>query len=129
MRDRPLYVGFVCWALIFYGSWLLVHSFSVLNSPAMQKKMAAVPLPMPVQVAQYFVGLVVPVATAAFMTEGANWARVLYITWGILNYLLAAIYVPDKTELLPGLPIFAASAALLMLPAARAYFLLPRHHS
>ncbi len=129
MRDRPIYVGLVCWFLILSCTWTLAHGFMKLNSKPVQKEMQSVPLPLPVQVTQYFASMVVPLVTAIFMTEGANWARVVYLAWGIASYLLSAIVVPDKSHLLPGLPIFAVCAALLLLPAARGYFLLPRHHS
>ena len=92
--------------------------------------MAATPLPMPVQVVQYFAKLLVPLVTAIFMLEaGANWARVVYIAWGIANYLLSAIVTPDVHLLLPDLPIFALCAALLLLPGPRAHFLLEQHFS
>jgi hypothetical protein len=129
MRDRPISTGLVCWFLIISSTWALLHGFSVLNGKEMQAAMAATPLPIPVQVAQYFLGLIVPLITGIFMYEGANWARVVYIGWGIANYLLAAIVTSDVNRLMPQLPIFAFFSALLLLPGPRAYFLLEPHFS
>lgn len=129
MRDRPVYIGLMCWCLIIFYTWAIMHAFASYHSKAVQKKMHLVPLPVEVQVTQYFAAIAVPLVTAIFMYEGYNWARVLYIAWGIANYLLEAIFVPNKHDLMPGLPIFAFCAILLLLPAPRGYFLLPRHFS
>jgi hypothetical protein len=129
MRDRPIYIGLLCWYLIIANTWALIHAFHTFNSPAVQGRMAAIPLPLPVQTVQYFAAIVVPLVTAAFMTNGANWARVVYIGWGIANYLLEAIVVPTTKELFPSVTIFAFASILLLLPAPRGYFLLPQHHT
>jgi hypothetical protein len=129
MRDRPISTWLVCVYLIISSTWALIHSFGVLNSKSMQATMATTPLPPAVQVTQYFLTMIVPLVTGAFMYEGSNWARVVYIGWGIANYLLAAIVVPDVRLLIPGLPIFAFISILLLLPGPRAYFLLEPHFS
>jgi hypothetical protein len=129
MRDRPISTWLVCWFLILSSTWALLHSFAVLNGKHQQQIMAATPLPMPVQVTQYFLKMIVPLVAAGFMLEGANWARVLYIGWGIASYLLSAIFVPNVHYLIPDLPIFACCATLLLLPGPRAYFLLEPHFS
>jgi hypothetical protein len=127
MRDRPITTSLVCWYLILASTWAIIHCFSYLNGKVMQARMAEVHLPIQVQVAQYLLGIAVPMVAGVFIWEGANWARVMYIGWGIANYLLSVIVVPNKHDLLPGLPIFAICAILLLLPGPRSYFLLERH--
>jgi hypothetical protein len=129
MRVRPVYVGLICWFLVFYNAWMLTHAFTVLSGPSIHRRMAEVPLPVEFQVAQYFLSFLVPMTMAAFMTEGANWARVTYIIWGIIHYLIEVVFVADRESFLLDLGIFAFCAAMLLLPSARAYFTLPRHHS
>ena len=129
MRVRPVYVGLICWFLVFFYAWMLVHSFTVLSGPSIFRRMAAVPLPLDFQLAQYFLSMIVPVVAGGFMTEGANWARVTYIVWGIVNFFIDVIFVANQESYLLDLGIFAFCAACLLLPAARAYFTLPRHHS
>jgi hypothetical protein len=129
MRDRAISTGLVCWYLIIASTCWLALSFSDLKTDAMQQTMEGTPVPIPVQVGLYFMNLIVPLVTAIFMYEGANWARVLYIGWGIAYYLLEAIVTPDVYLLLPGLPIFAVASILLLLPGPRAYFLLEQHFS
>ena len=129
MRDRPISTWLVCCYLIITSTWALIHAFGYVKGKAMQERMEQIPLPIPVQVAQYFVSLVVPLVTGILMYEGANWARGVYIGWGIANYLLEAIVVKDVHLLIPQLPIFAFISILLLLPGPRAYFLLEPHFS
>ena len=135
MRDRPIYVGLICIYLILANSYSLVKSFQHLNSPAMKAQIADVPLPAHVQKAKYVASLAVPLVCAIFMWEGANWARVVFIAWLLINYTTDAILVRDKMPILyqgpfmPKLAILTVCALILMLPAPRGYFQLPRHHS
>lgn len=130
MRDRPIYIGLLCWFLIFTCAYGTVESFYMVNSPWFQNRMKAIPLPHQFQEAQYILGFAVPLVCAIFMSQGANWARILYIGWGIANYLVLAIVAPNRHDFfLPDLPIFAIFAILLLLPAPREYFLLPPHYT
>jgi hypothetical protein len=119
----------LCWFLIIIYTWAVIHCFQVLQSKKMLEKMQAIHLPLEVQQIKYYVGLAVPLVAAIFMSEGANWARVVYITWGIANYLLEAIVVPSTQELFPGVTIWAFACILLLLPRPRDYFLLPQFYT
>ena len=129
MRDRPIFVWIICFYLIISSSVGLVRSFETLHQHKTQLAMKAVRMPIPAQITQYYLGLVVPLITAMFMYEGFNWARVVYITWGILNYLLEMIVLPYREDALPGLPIFAFIAVWLLLPRAREFFCVPQFYS
>lgn len=129
MRDRPISTWLVCWFLILSSLWALIHSFAFLKTEHQKLVMAATPLPIPVQVTQYYLMMVVSLVTGIFMLEESNCARVVFIGWGIANYLLAAIVSPDVHLLIPRLPIFAICAILLLLPGPRSHFLLEQHFS
>jgi hypothetical protein len=119
----------LCWFLIITYTWAAIHCFQALQSKKMLEKMQAIHLPIEVQQTKYCVGIAVPLLTAIFMSEGANWARVIYIIWGIANYLLEAIVVPSTGELFPGVTIWAFACILLLLPRPRDYFLLPQFYT
>ena len=129
MRDRPIYVSLICIFLVVFHSWYLIHAFAFINGPTMKGQIAAVALPPPLLVTKHFAKFFIPVLCGMFMWEGANWARVLYIGWGIVNYTLDSVYFPPERINVYMQVAFGVFALFLLLPGARGYFLLPRHHS
>ena len=127
MRDRPIYISLLLFGILIYSSWRLIHAFPNVHSTAVQARFATINLPNQLLVAQYFLNYGVPILCCSFMLNGANWARVLYIAYGIISFLLLALFDPVKHNLQPDLDIFAVAGALLLLPGPRGYFLLPDH--
>ena len=129
MRDRPWYIGMLLIVLFLIYTWGTVRCFQALESKKMQAQMSTIHLSILDQKIKYCLSVGLPLLTVVFMWEGHNWARVVYITWGIANYLLEAIVVPSTRELFPGVTIWAFACILLLLPRPRDYFLLPQFYT
>jgi hypothetical protein len=122
MKTRPTSVTVIAWILIVLGALSLVVSVFTIQNPMTQELMAKSPIPVSVQYLMLFAGLLISIVSGIFMLKGANWARMLYVIWGAIGFLVSLFTTPAKLMIIPGLVVYAIIVFFLFRPKASAYF-------
>ena len=122
MNARPTSVTVIAWIIIVTSAISLVSTLFLINNPTAQELMAKSPLPPSVQYAMIFVGLLVAVVCGFLMLKRANWARLLYVGWGVLNLIISFFTTPGKLMMLPAMIFLAVVVFFLFRPKANAFF-------
>jgi hypothetical protein len=122
MNERPKSITVVCWILIAMGGISLVTSIFSFNNPVAQELMSKSPIPISIQYVMMFVGLLITIICGIAMLKGMNWARLLYIGWSIIGFIIGIATSPMKAMMIPGLIIFFIFAFFLFRPKANEYF-------
>jgi hypothetical protein len=122
VRARPTSVTVICWILIVMGASSAVSMLSMVNNPQVKELMARNPIPIPVQYAMSFGGLLVMVVSGAGMLMGQNWARLLYVIWSALGFIVGIITSPMKLLMIPGILVYVVFVLFLFRPAANRFF-------
>ncbi|OAM87176.1 hypothetical protein AW736_25055 [Termitidicoccus mucosus] len=84
--------------------------------------MAKNPVPIPIQYAISFAGLLVTLLSGIFMLRGKAWARFLYVVWGILGFIFGIVTSPMKPAMIPGAIVFVVVVFFLFRPKASEFF-------
>jgi hypothetical protein len=82
MMKRPTSVSVIAWILIVMSGISMITSTISLNNPMARELMAKSPLPIPLQFAMLYAGLLITLVSGIAMLKGQNWARFLYVVWG-----------------------------------------------
>lgn len=122
MKERPTSVSVISWILIVMSGISLVASLFMMNNPMAQEMMAKTPIPIPVQYAMLYVGLSVSITCGIFMLRGANWARLLYVGWSTIGFVISFATSPARATLVPGVVVLGVIVFFLFRPAASAFF-------
>lgn len=122
MKTRPRSVTVISWILIVLGVLGFVSTIAMQNDATALELMGKSPIPIPVQIALNYLGLVVTIVSGAVMLKGWNWGRLLYIGWSAVSFMIGIITSPVKWALIPGLVIFLVLAFFLFRPKANEYF-------
>jgi hypothetical protein len=56
------------------------------------------------------------------MLQGQNWARLLYVVWSAVGFVIGIVTSPIKAAMIPGLVVFVVMAFFLFRPKANEYF-------
>ncbi len=54
-----------------------------------------------------YLGLAISILSAIFMLRAANWARLLYIGWSGIEFLVLLLTSPVKPMLIPGILMYS----------------------
>ena len=132
MRTRPTSITVVAWILILLGGISLVTTTLVINSaminklmidnPAARELMSKSPIPIPVQYAMAYAGLLVMLVSGIAMLKGQNWGRWLYVVGTAAGFLIGVITSPLKETMIPGFVVFVVVSFFLFRPKANQYF-------
>lgn len=122
MNKRPTSITVVCWILIALGGISIISSAFSFNNPVTRELMSKSPIPVNIQYFMMFAGLVITLVCGIAMLKGRNWARLLYVGWSVVAFIIGLATSPVKAMLIPGLIIFIIFAFLLFRPKANAYF-------
>jgi len=127
MRTRPTSITVIAWILILMGGISLVTTTVVINSatinnPAMQELLSKSLIPVPVQYAMTYIGLLVMLVSGVAMLKGQNWARWLYVVGTALGFLIGVMTSPLKGAMIPGFVVFVVVTFFLFRPKANEYF-------
>jgi hypothetical protein len=122
MKIRPTSVTVISWILIVMGGISLIVSTLMLKNPTTREMMARCPLPVPLQYAMLYVGLFVTITSGLAMLKGQNWARLLYVIWGAVGFLIGLATSPMKTAMIPGLIVYVVVVFFLFRPKVNQYF-------
>lgn len=122
MGVRPRSVTIICWILIITGGISLVTTMRNLNDLAFRAFRAGSLLPLNVEYHIMRAGLLVTILCGIAMLKRQNWARFLYVGWGVVNFVIALAASPMKAFMIPNLVVFVVIAFFLFGPKANEYF-------
>lgn len=122
MKKRPTSISVIAWILIVIGVISLITTTAMFNNPMARDIMAKSPLPIPVQYAMGYIGLLVMIVSGIAMLKGQNWARFLYVTWSLIGFVIGIATSPMKAAMIPGLMVFVIITFFLFRPKANEHF-------
>ncbi|MGA7965699.1 MAG: hypothetical protein WCB49_07415 [Gammaproteobacteria bacterium] len=120
--QRPTSVTVIAWILIVISGIALIINLVMLANPALTELMAKNPMPIPLQYAITFLGLLISMGAGFAMLKGKNWGRLLYTAWGVIGFVVGFSTSPMKVAMIPGVIFFLVIATFLFLPKANKYF-------
>jgi len=122
MNQRPKSITVVCWILIITGGISLISSTFSLTNPVAQELMAKSSIPISIQYVIMYAGLIITLVCAIAMLKRQNWARLLYVVWSIIGFIIGIATSPMKVIMIPSIIIFLIVAFFLFRPKANEYF-------
>ena len=122
MKKRPTSISVIAWIYIVLGGISLITTTLMINNPMARDLMSKSPIPIPVQYALSYVGLLIMIVSGVAMLKGCNWARFLYVIWSIIGFLVGFTTSPMKAAMIPGFVVFLVVAFFLFRPKANAFF-------
>lgn len=122
MNKRPTSISVIAWVLIVMGGISLIATTIMMNNHTARDMMAKSLLPIPVQYAISYIGLLVTIVSGAAMLKGINWARYLYVFWTIAGFFIGITTSPFKAAMIPGFILFLVVAFFLFRPKANSFF-------
>jgi hypothetical protein len=122
MKERPTSVTVIAWILIILGGISIITSTISLNNPMAKELMAKSPIPVSAQIIMMYAGLLVSIVSGIGMLKGHNWARLLYVIWGAIGFVISLLTSPIKVALIPGFVVFVIIVFFLFRPIAQQYF-------
>ena len=122
MNQSPKSITIIGWILIAMAAISLVSNILSINDPVRQELMDMHPLSPTIQNLLTYLGLVIMLVCGVAILKKQNWARFLYVGWGIFGFIFGIITAPLKIAMIPGFIIFLIMAFFLFRPRAKAYF-------
>jgi hypothetical protein len=126
MRTRPTSITVIAWILIAMGGISVITTTlmidTVMNDPAARELLNKSPVPIPVQYAMTYVGLLAMLVSGVAMLKGQNWGRWLYVVGTALGFLIGILTSPIKEAMIPGFVVFVVVTFFLFRPKANQYF-------
>jgi hypothetical protein len=126
MRTRPTSITVIAWILILMGGISLITTTlmidKVMDNPAARELISKNPIPVPVQYAVTYVGLLIMLVSGVAMLKGQNWGRWLYVVGTAVGFLIGIITSPLKEAMIPGFVVFVVLTFFLFRPKANNYF-------
>jgi hypothetical protein len=127
MRTRPASITVIAWILILLGGISLVTTALMIDkimidNPAARELISKSPIPVPVQYAMTYVGLLIMLVAGVAMLKGQNWGRWLYVVGTAVGFLIGIITSPLKEAMIPGFVFFVVVSFFLFRPKANKYF-------
>jgi len=120
---RPTSISVIAWILIVMSGINLLTSTMNLNNPIVRELMEKSLLPISLQFTILYAGLLITIVSGVAMLKGQNWARFLYVGWGVIGFVTGILTSPMKAAMVPGFVIFAVITFFLFRPKANEYFL------
>ncbi len=79
-------------------------------------------MPISIQYLMIYVGLLIMIVCGIAMLKGQNWARLLYVIWSIIGFVIGIATSPMKAAMIPGIVIFLIAVFFLFRAKANVYF-------
>ena len=118
---RPTSITVIAWYLIVTSAIVIPGSLVSVATAEGRQMMAVNPLPIPVQVAMLYAGLLMAIVAGIAMLKGKNWSRFLYVGWSGVGLVIGALTNPPVL-MVPAIPPLCAVAWFLFRPQASRYF-------
>jgi cytochrome b561 len=104
------------------GAISLVTSIVSFNNPIVKEIMSKNRIPINIQYVMMYAGLLVMLVSGVAMLKGQNWARLLYICWSIIGFIIGIATSPMKAAMIPGIIVFLVIVFFLFRPKANEFF-------
>jgi hypothetical protein len=132
MRTRPTSITVIAWILILLGGISLVATTLMISTgmidkvmidnPAARELISKSPIPVPVQYAMSYAGLLIMFVSGVAMLKGQNWGRWLYVVGTAVGFFIGIMTSPVKETMIPGFVFFVVVTFFLFRPSANKYF-------
>lgn len=122
MPQRPPIITGIGWFLTLLGVVSITSTAMTYNDPTVLQYMSRNPMPIPLQYAISFVGLLIMTVSGLGMLRGYNWSRYLYIVWNLIGFAISFATVPARSAMVPSLILFGFVTFVMVGPKAQAYF-------
>lgn len=123
MKKRPTSLTVISWILIVLGGISIISTTAMINNPVALELMRKSPIPIPIQYAISYIGLLVMIVSGIAILKRQNWARFLYVTWSAIGFVISILTSPMKAAMIPSLVVFLIIAFFLFRPKASEYFI------
>jgi hypothetical protein len=100
----------------------LITTTAALNNPMAKELMKRSPIPLPIQYAVLFVGLLVMIISGVAMLKALNWGRLLYVIWSAAGFAITFATSPMKIAMIPGFLLYLVVVFFLFRPKANQFF-------
>ncbi|MET0320708.1 MAG: hypothetical protein ABW069_08315 [Duganella sp.] len=123
MHTRPTSVTLVAWYAILAAAFNLFWLHLARDAPMLDETLAHTRLPIAGQYLLHYIGAAVGMAAGWAMLHGVDPARLVFIGWQALAWLIALIAAPDAGPVLRDACMLGAMCYGLFAPPANAYFM------
>lgn len=122
LQPRPTSITVIAW-LSFVSVGLSLFPFmNNQNSPMAQEMMRRNLLPIPLQHLLQYADIPISLVIGIALLKGKNWARSLWVVYGIFGLIIFLVAWPIKAMVIPSLVFLAFLTFFLFRPKANAYF-------
>lgn len=122
MKKRPTSLTVIAWILIVMGGVSIISTTVMVNNTMALDLMSKSPIPIPIQFAMSYIGLVVMIVSGIAILKGQNWARFLYVIWSAIGFVIGIATSPIKAAMIPSLVVFLVVVFFLFRQKATAFF-------
>lgn len=122
MGKRPTSITVIAWILIVVAGISLITTTFTLNNPTVEELMSRSVIPVQLQFAMMYSGLLVQLVSGIVLLKGHNWARLLYTIWTAIALAIGLATSPMKAAMVPGAVLFIVIVVFLFRPRANEYF-------
>lgn len=122
MKKRPTSITVIAWILIVISTLSSIPMIVMMNNPTTHELMSKNPLPIPLQYAISYFGLLLTITTNIAMLKGRNWGRLTYVGWMTISLIIGLLTSPIKPAMIPSFVIFLIIAFFLFSPKANEFF-------
>lgn len=119
---RPTSVTVIAWLLIVMGGLSFISLTAMIKDPVAQELLRKTPVPLHIQYAFAYAGLVMMIISGIAMLKGRNWARYLYTIWVGVGLTIGLALSPMRAILISQIVVFAVIVFILFRPSATSYF-------
>jgi hypothetical protein len=123
MQKRPVSITVIAWILIILSVISAISTTMMSNNPTVLAAMRSSPLPIPLQWAMFYAGMLVMIVSGIGFLKGRNWSRYLYLVWRIVGFTIGFATSSLTMAMIPGFVFFLVVVIILFLPKSSAYFL------
>ena len=122
MAKRPTSITVIAWILIVVAGISLITTTFTMNNPTVKELMSRSVIPVPLQFAMMYFGLLIQFVCGIALLKAQNWARLLYTIWTVIALAIGLTTSPMKTAMIPGVVLFVVIVVFLFRPKANEYF-------
>jgi len=122
MSTRPTSITVVAWILIVLGGIALIATTAMLGDQTTRTLMSKSPIPIPVQYAMTYVGLLIMLVSGFAMLKRQNWGRWLYVIGAGIGLLVGIVTSPMREAIIPGFVFYVVVVFFLFRRRANEYF-------
>lgn len=122
MKSRPTSISVIAWILIVVGVLSLIANLITMSNPEVKEMMTRGPIPISLQYVLIYVGLSIIIISGIGFLKGLNWARLLYVAWGVIGIIINFVSTEFSMIKIPGVLIFVIIVFFLYRPKANEFF-------